>query len=69
MNLETEMTFAFLKISLCSIEEVKELQGILAQVEYNSFSHKLYKKCEEITGVPMSGLYKWECGELVRSHK
>jgi len=67
MKLKTEKVFVALRIHLNEIEEVKELLGILDCIEGEvpPFLNNLYRVCKEITGVPMSGLYR---GTIVRSN-
>lgn len=58
MDTKTETTFEKFKINLHSLEEVKELQGILDKVEDAPlWITQLYLDLKEVTGVPMGGLY------------
>lgn len=66
MNIQKEVVFKTLQINLESIEEVKELQAVLAKVNFkNDFIDQIYTECQKITDVPMSGLY---AGKIQRMH-
>lgn len=66
MELETNTTFESLVIKLDSVDEVRELQGILAHAVTNDFTRMIYERCRAITKAPMTGLYIWDEGTLRR---
>ncbi len=66
MKIEEKTVFTALHIEFTSIDEVRELQAILAKVEDPLKNiRNIRDTCMGITGVPMSGLYS---GIIRRMH-
>lgn len=59
MKTEENTAFLSLVITLEDMGEVKELLGVLDCIEGDvpPFLNRLYHRCKDITGVPMSGRY------------